>query len=258
MGLVILIALGIIAYFVLRGTNFFNTNVSVASSSQSCTTVPVDAGDLSITNQITANTKNSDGTLTITYMYTIRNDSAATVYNLFATSRFNHSTPGLFSIISFSSTGLNLNPNFNGMSDINILANANILPPYAEINIYLTIRLKYSADIHPFINYVTVAGKTDGQVCKAVSSSSSSSSSSRISSSSSSRSSTSSGSTPVPQPGPPISTPQPPASASTSSLNLTTSSSSANASQDLFDSAQVTFDFPVEDIPVITGTGKDS
>lgn len=256
LGVVILVSLAIILVFLAINSPGPSTNVPVASSSSlSCTTVPVEAGDLSITNEISANVRNTDGTLTITYKYVIRNDGDYSVYNLFATSRFNHNTSGLFAIVSLTADGLNTNTGFNGMSDINLLSGTNVLPPHSTYVIYLTINLHYSDELKPFINYVDIAGKSDGISCTYVSSSSSAGTSSSSSTIRSTISSSSTGSG-VPHPTATNTSTSSPAPVLTTLPSTSVSSSSsipATGNKDLYDSAQVTFDFPTEQLPVITG-----
>jgi hypothetical protein len=206
---------------------------------------------LTITNEISSMVDNHNGTLTITYTYVIKNLSNYTIYDVHATSRFNHSTPGLFIVSSLTGdSGLTLNSHYNGMSDVNLLSGANSLAAHSTKVLKLTITLNYTPALDPFINYVDVSGQTAGS---SSASSSQASSPAPSSSSSSSSAGSSSGSTPVGSSSssvsvPPVTTSMDPGSSS--------SSSSAGDVLGLFAQAQVTFSFPVGGAPSDIFIGK--
>lgn len=194
------------------GTTVTSTDTSVAGVED----------DLTITNEISNLVDEGNGVYTITYRYVINHAGSYPVNNVFLRSWFNDTSLNTFTILNIDSSYGNaqINPFFDGRGDRNLITGSPSLPPFANFEVFLTIRLVYNDTTRQFINYVDIGGDYGG----------STSTGSSTSRSSSSRTSTTSvpGSTPTP----------------TSSRSATITVSSSASEDELYDIAQVTFPLP--------------
>lgn len=217
LGVGILVISGLAAFLLLQ----HNYNLTNHTPENPSAEVLGASAMVEITNQIVANIPQGNNVFLITYKYRICNVGNATVSNLTATSRFNHTANNDFTVVSLTTnSNLNINEDYNGKSDTSLIEGNNFIGPGNCKEIQLTIRLTYNNQSQEFINYVDASGRT--QV-----SSGSSSSSGGGGSSTSNSGGTSTG------------TPNP--TSPSSSKTSTTNPGFGGGSGSTYDAAQITF-----------------
>lgn len=158
LAVVVIIFLTILGIYI----NFSGNNTPTSSPNTESEVLGI-SDDLKITNKITSFTDEGNDTFLISYQYDIAHAGNYPAEDVMAHGWFNETDRNTFEIVSFktSSAELTLNPNFNGTTDRNLLANQHILPPLYKGSITVTIRLSYKDRSIRFIGYVDIAGKSE-------------------------------------------------------------------------------------------------
>lgn len=119
-----------------------------------------DSGDLVTVNEIISTNQLSNGFYEIEYKYTIQNNSNKTINELKFFSDFTASfIDKPFSIVSLSSNLLNVNQNFNGIDNLEILNGVDSLNAGESATIDLVIQFDPQGATGPFVNYINAEGK---------------------------------------------------------------------------------------------------
>jgi uncharacterized repeat protein (TIGR01451 family) len=118
--------------------------------------VPIPQPQLGVAKQVGVPVNNNDGTFTIPYLITVQNPSQVNLTSLQVTDDLTQTFTGVpaFSIVpgSIQSDTLRVNPNFNGSSDINLLAGTDLLSFGQTATINFSVRLTPGTVIRTFVN----------------------------------------------------------------------------------------------------------
>ncbi|MGV0027361.1 hypothetical protein [Phormidesmis priestleyi] len=117
--------------------------------------VPAPQAQLGVAKQVGSPVNNNDGTFTIPYLVTVQNPSPLNLTSLQVTDDLNQTFAGVpFSIVpgSVRSDTLQVNPNYNGSTDINFLAGTDALTSGQTATINFSVRLTPGTVTRTFFN----------------------------------------------------------------------------------------------------------
>lgn len=115
---------------------------------------------IDVTKALNSSTFNNPNVVRLTYTITVQNTGNVTLSNLQVTDDLNAAFPGAvsFSVVSVTSADFNLNPSYNGGTDVNLLDGTDTLAVGSSGSITLVVDVDTGGDEDTYVNTATGFG----------------------------------------------------------------------------------------------------